>query len=193
MSPPKAERFDSVVAEAAPAAKAPPVASPKSAQLELLEGDEIIQLSIKPSLWFIPLISFQAIATLAVVAAALTAIMQTGTTPWAPLPFQILAGLAMLRLGIATLQWASCLYVLTNRRVMRFQGVTSVDVAECRLTRISQAELHATWSQRALWLGSIHLTPIDGHARGLIWEHVARPLEVHELVIRAIRKSQSKD
>ena len=54
--PPAADPFETVVAES------PTVAAPTkkaAASLELLDDDEIIQLSIRPSPWCIPLYSFK--------------------------------------------------------------------------------------------------------------------------------------
>jgi uncharacterized membrane protein YdbT with pleckstrin-like domain len=183
-----------VVVEATPA-QAPRVAAPQAAtaKIELLDGDEIIQVSLKPSLWFIPLVSFNVIVLVAFVAAALDLVWQTASTPHVATAIQVLAGLAALRVGIATLQWASRLYVLTNRRVMRFTGILNVHVTECRLARISAVDLHLRWYGRWLRLGSIHMRTEDTQRAVLAWDDVARPQELHELLVRAIRKAQSKE
>jgi len=44
--------------------------------------------------------------------------------------------------------------------------------------------------QQLLQLASIELTPTTENALPIIWEHVAHPQEVHEKLVRAIRKSQ---
>ena len=193
MNPP--EPVKSVVAEAHPvAAEAPRVAAPHAAaKLEMLDGDEIIQVSIKPSLWFIPLVSFNVLVVIAFAATALTPLLHAGSTPSRDAVYQVLIALAALRLGIATLQWASRLYVLTNRRVMHFKGVLNVKVAECRLVKISAVDLVVPWYGRALRLGSIRMQPGEGGGAPLLWDDVARPQEIHELLVRAVRKSQSKD
>lgn len=187
------EPIKSVVAEAPPAVKPAPVAVPRAAAKVELDGDEVIQLSIKPSFWFIPLVSSRVLLVIVFVAAALGIAMRTGSTPAAAMPFQILAGLAALRLGIATLQWASRLYVLTNRRVMRFRGVLIVDVAECRLAKISAADIHAPWYGPPLRLGTIRMRAAEPQLTPLDWEDVARPQELHEILVRAIRKAQNRD
>ena len=186
------DRPDNLVAEVAPAAEAPPVTTAKTAaKLELLDGDEIIQLSIKPSLWLIPLVSVNLLALIVAAAVALAVAMRAGYLPETAAPFQILAGLAGLRLAVATLQWGSRLYVLTNRRVMRFRGVLTVDVAECRLTKISQVDLHIPAYGRALRLGSIRLRSAEAPAASLDWDDVARPHHIHETLVRAVRKAQT--
>lgn len=189
----KPDPVKAVVVEATPA-ETPRVAAPATAaKLELLDGDEIIQVSIKPSPWFIPLVSFSVIVPIAFVAAALAVIMPTASGSHVTIAFQVLAAVAALRIGIATLQWASRLYVLTNRRVMRFTGVVNVHVTECRLARISAVDLHLPWYARLLRLGSIQMRSEGQKALLLTWDDVARPHEIHELVVRAVRKSQSKE
>ncbi len=183
------QAINSVVAETPPTAQAHPTEAAKTAVRVELDGDEIIQFSIKPSLWFIPLASLNVLAILAFIAAALAVAMRTGSLAPSATPFQVLAGLAGLRLGVATLQWASRLYVLTNRRIMRFRGVFAVDVAECRLAKISAVDLHWAWYGRLLRLGTIRMQPLQQPA-ALNWEDVARPQESHELVVRAVRKAQ---
>ncbi len=183
--------FPSTVAEVPPAVEANPVATAKTAaKLELLDGDEVIQLSIKPSLWYIPLVSLGWVGAVGLLAVALALALRNGWTREGLIAFQVLVGLAALRLGIATLQWASRLYVLTNRRVMRFKGVLSVTVAECRLARISAIDLQAPLYARALRLGSIRMQPADEGLPPLTWDDVARPHEIHEILERAIRKAQ---
>lgn len=185
------EPAPSSVAEAPPAVEATPVPAVKAAaKLQILDEDEVIQLSIKPSLWFIPLVSLGWVAAAGLLAAALALAQRSGWTREGLLAFQVLVGIAALRLGVATLQWASRLYVLTNRRVLRFKGVLSVDVAQCRLARISAVDLYTPAYARALRLGSIRMRPVDPDQPLLSWDEVARPQEIHEILERAIRKSQ---
>lgn len=186
--------FSTVVAEAPPAAAKPARVAPvKTAAGLELDGDEIIQLSIKPSLWFIPAASARVLVVLLFAALALGIAMQTGSLQPGMLPFQILLVIAALRLGMATLQWASRLYVLTNRRVLRFTGALSVQGAECRLSRIAEVEVHLAWYGRLLRLGTLHMRPTDPDRAALNWDDVSRPFDVHEIVIRAVRNSQSRD
>jgi hypothetical protein len=182
----------SVVAEAPPAIERPAVAAPQAAaKLELLDGDEIIQLSIKPSLWFIPLVSAGVLGLVLVLGLALALAMRAGATPMAAMPFQVLGCVAAVRLGVAMLQWASRLYVLTNRRVLRFTGVLKVEVTECRLLKIAGVDVRFAWYGRPLRLGTIQMLSADNHARTVIWDDLARPQETHELLVRAIRKAQA--
>ena len=190
----KVEPTPSVVTEVPQAIKAPPVTAVKTAaQLELLDGDEIIQLSIKPSLWYIALVSAGWLFAVGVLVVVLAIGMQPTWTREGLIAIQVLIGVAALRVGVAMLQWASRLYVLTNRRVMRFKGVFNVDVLERRLVQISAVDLHVRWCDRALRLGSIHMPTAEDPRPPVIWDDVARPHEIHEILERAIRKAQSKD
>lgn len=183
-------RLDAVAAEAAPAAldRIGPAAA---AKLDLLDGDEIIQFSIKPSAWYIFLVSARWIGVSLVLGAALTFIVQGRWNVLASVTFQALSLAAVGRVGVATLQWASRLYVLTNRRVLAFKGVMSVEVAQCLLTRVSAADLRVTGGQNLLRLGSIHIVTDREPSAPLIWQHIARPVEVHQLLLNAIRRSQA--
>jgi membrane protein YdbS with pleckstrin-like domain len=183
----------SVVAEAPSGAKGATVTAEKRAAKVELDGDELIQFTIKPSLWFILIASYKWILATALLGAAVAVTMQTGHNPKLITPFQLLAGVAALVVVIATLQWATRLYVLTTRRVMRFKGSHNVDVVACPLNRISGVALNSHPLQRLLRLGSIHITPADPGTPTIVWEHLAHPDEVHDRLMRAIRKSQSRD
>jgi uncharacterized membrane protein YdbT with pleckstrin-like domain len=139
------------------------------------------------------LVSSHVIVFAAVLTVVVALAMRSGATQVAAVPFQVLAGMVAIRAGIAALQWASRLYVLTNRRVMCFQGVFSVRSAECPLARISAADVHAHWVARIVRTGTIRMQPVDAAAPAVTWDDVARPEEIHELLVRAIRKAQSKD
>src|SRR5437762_12286393 len=159
---------------AEPARVVAPVVAPAAA-LNILSGDEIIQLSIKPSLWFIPIVSARWVLTM-VLLAAIVVVGSRLTTWFSQIAFNTFLSIAAARLAIAALQWASRLYVLTNRRVIRSKGVRNVEVAQCLLTRISGVELRANWQQQQLRLGSIHMPNLNNTP--IVWENIARPAQV---------------
>ncbi len=181
----------SVVVEATPAHPAAAVAAPKAAPIEL-GGDEIIQLSVKPSLWFIPLVSLRWLGVTALLAVLLAVLFRQGWTSDAVIALQAVIGVAATRLGIAALQWASRLYLLTNRRVMRFRGVWRVELTECPLAKLSQADLEVSPVQRPLRIGTIYMATAT-QPTSISWSHIARPAEVHERLLRAIRNSQPRE
>jgi len=164
----------------------------RDARLELLDGDEIIELSIKPSLWFVAIVSLRFILAVAVVAALID---WTARSSGAPLTSYV-AILAVLgaagRLAVAGLQWASRVYILTNRRVMRMAGVLNVVVDDCRLKLVGGTNLVLAPAPRLLGLGSIRITPSGDGQSPIVWEHVARAGAIYAKLVRAIKKAQSK-
>lgn len=159
--------------------------------LAMLDGGEIIELSIKPSLWYL-LISagrFTVLCALLAVATGLAAPPASSAVGTLAITGYLVAAAA--RVGVAALQWASRLYVLTNRRVLRFRGILTVHVSDCPLSRVADAELHRSVSQRLLRLGSIRVEPLDKRLEAVSWEHIARPVQVHEALLRAIRRARS--
>lgn len=154
-----------------------------------ISGDEIIEMSIKPSLWYIPVVSFRVVTGVVLLAAA--ALGLDHDLAQRPL-IGYLAGLLVLsRLAFAALQWASRVYVLTNRRVIRFSGVLSVTVLECPLRSVSDARLFATWYQALLRLGSVVIERHTAAPVRINWAHIAQPRVVHEKLLRAIQRAQS--
>ena len=165
------------------------VAAPVRAA-QVLDGGEIIEMSIKPSLWFIPIVSGRFVASSVALIALLFAVAPVAQSTVASIAV-IGAGLAALtRVALASLQWASRLFVLTNRRVLRFSGVSSVQIRECDLVWIARAELRVGPVQRWLGLGSIRVIPRNEVAPRITWEHVPQAALVHERLMRAIRRTQ---
>ncbi len=181
-------RFEAVPLDAGPAAA---LEEPVAGALPLLDQNEIVELSIKPSPWFVLIVSIRFVLTTVVVAALAATLLRdrTGFASAYVLPLAVLV--VALRLGVASLQWASRVYLLTNRRLMRLAGVVSVRVTECMLARVSRANLELTTLQRLLRVGSIHIAGADGDSQTLVWEHVAGAGEVYAKVVRAIRRAQS--
>ena len=181
-------RVDAVPADASPAAtidKAP------AAQLELLDGDEIVELSIKPSRWFITIVSLRFVVIVGALAAAIAIVTRDSGSLVADyaVPLAVLA--ALVRAVVASLQWASRAYVLTNRRVMRLAGVLDVDIVDCQLMRVGGTDLRLGTIPRLFGLGSIHITPAGEKQTPIVWEHVAKAGEIYAKLTRAIKKAQS--
>lgn len=163
----------------------------RSRPLAMLDGGEIIELSIKPSLWYLPICAGRFIVLCALLAVATGLVAPPASSALGILAITGFVAAAVVRLGVAALQWASRLYVLTNRRVLHFRGILSVHVNECPLSRVAEAELHSSVPQRLLRLGSIRVEPLDKRLETVSWEHIARPAQVHEMLLRAIRRGRS--
>ena len=108
---------------------------------QLLDGGETVLLAIKPSLWFIAFNSVRWILILSLVVVGVLW-MSPGWQPVEPrLLIQAAIGVMVLRLAVASLQWVSRLYVLTNRRMMRFHGVLKAAIFQIPLTHIDTTTL----------------------------------------------------
>jgi hypothetical protein len=139
----------------------------------------------------VPLVSVGGVAAMVVIAAGVSTLASTlGWTPVLQLVFQMAVLGSVLRVAFASLQWASRLYVLTNRRVMVFQGVFNVNVSECKLAHIADALLDVAWHERPLRLGSVRMPPKLDDLPTIHWTCLSRPGEIQHLLARAIRQSR---
>ena len=157
----------------------------------LLDGDEVVLLAIKPSLWFIPFSSFRWLAAMGLIIAAAPYLARSvpAVEGQGRLIIQAAAVLAAVRLLAAAMQWVSRLYVLTNRRLMRIRGVFNVDIFECPLTRIQNTFLRFGWHERLVGVGTIGFATAGTASTEAYWHNVAHPLEVHERIRRAIQRA----
>jgi uncharacterized membrane protein YdbT with pleckstrin-like domain len=160
----------------------------------LLDGGEIVILAIKPSLWFILLTAGRWLAVI-LVALLLAIKLQdlSGVYVFSPVNLIKMAmAAAALRVAHDLLQWVSRLYVLTNRRVMRIRGVFNVDIFECSLVKIQNTFVTLSIVQRVLRLGSVHFATAGTGQVEASWQHVGRPLEIHQKVRETIRRAQNR-
>lgn len=159
----------------------------------LLDGGEIVYFAIKPSPWFVLLVSLRWVV-FGLFLAALTLVEVV------PLPnqarwylYQLGFWLAAGRLGWALLEWVSRLYVLTNRKAMRIRGVFSVEVFSCSLDRIQNTYVTMSATERLARTGTVTFQTAAGGASGTAsWRIVARPLEIHEKLREAIGRAQNR-
>src|SRR5262245_17227138 len=83
--------------------------------IALLDSSEIIELSIKPSLWFVPIVAARTVLTSLLIAGVVALAARTAGG-WSSLHQSVVA-IALLaaaaRIVLASLQWASRLYILT--------------------------------------------------------------------------------
>jgi len=161
----------------------------------LLDGGEVVELKIKPSLWFILFASFRMLLAMGLIV-ALSYPLSRVLDPVGlsrPLLLKVAMALAGARLAIATLQWVSRIYVLTNRRVMRIRGIFNVDIFECQLSRIQNTFMRLTLYERLFALGTIGFATAGTGGIEASWENVNHPLEIHERVRAAIHKAQGRN
>lgn len=154
----------------------------------LLAGGERVTLAIKPSRWFIVIVSlpFAAVVAVAAMSWALIDPNHAAILYWQTALFFI-AGRVML----AVLQWMGRLYVLTDLRIMRFTGVFATEVYDCPLRRIASTKLTAGLRERVLRLGTILIRGQIQQRAAADWQHVAQPREVHRKIRSAVARSRS--
>lgn len=158
----------------------------------LLAENEIIELSCRPSLWFVPITSARFVLSMSALCAASVWLQWNGVSGPLATAVTLFSAAALARIGLATLQWASRLYILTNRRVFAYKGVLSVQVSQCPLVRIERADLLVTTVQKALGLGTVRITPAADLCGDVFWEHLSDPTQTYQKLIRAIRRAQNE-
>lgn len=159
----------------------------------LLNGGEIVHFAIKPSPWFVVLVSLRWLAVAIVLAVLASRDVMPYGYRW--YLYQLAAAVAGARLAWAILEWVSRLYVLTNRRVMRIRGVFNVELFECQLSKLQNTFATFSLPERITRAGTITFqTAAAGGGGGgtASWRVVSRPLEIHERLREAIRRDQNR-
>jgi hypothetical protein len=156
---------------------------------DLLQTGEIILLLLKPSAWSIVL---ECLKTLSAVALVVVCCIWAEEYRQLPLHHNdtLLAAttLITLRLFWEFLDWMGRAYILTDRRVVRVQGVSRVQVFEVPLKKIDHTTLTFSNRERVIGLGTIVFHLFDHPYDQLHWRMIARPGEVYPIVVKAIEK-----
>ena len=184
---------DPCLAEADPATgEANDVASDVARLLPvgLLQPDELVILFLKPSAWYVILGSWRSLLAIGAVVALLLWFVGLGWLPSEARREIILfaAGCAAVRLVWQFLEWLSRVYVLTDRRVVRVRGVLRINVFESALRHIQHTSTTFNLRERATGLGSIHFATAGTGVAEASWEMIARPMEVHQTVVKALER-----
>jgi len=153
---------------------------------ERLENGELVILAVKPSRWLALLVSWPVV----VVAAAVTGAAYAADRFWALAINEEMVALlctaaACTRVTVGCLQWLGRLYVLTDRRVMRFSGVFRQVFWHCPLRAIREVHLSTTPPERLLAVGSLLFELDDERRQGGHWMHLAAAREVLQIVEEA--------
>ena len=158
----------------------------------LLDDGELVLLAIRPSAWFVVLVSGPVLAV-AVVLGLGAYLADKGFGPSAPYRsvLYFCAAAFCARLVLAAFQWVGRLYVLTNRRVLWISGVLRVAVSQCPLPKVRATRLSATLGERLVGIGSLVFELRGGQEPPDAWITIARPKEVQEQVESAIRRAGS--
>jgi hypothetical protein len=155
----------------------------------VLDGGEIIELAIKPSMWR-PL--FDSLSWL-VVGFVLAAVVVWFGRPIRGLSLngtaQVILLVPFVQLAIAVIRWVPTWYVLTNRRIIVIQGVRAPRIASCLLLDVRNTYLHVALAERLTRLGTITFVADHSDRTSYIWQSVARPEEIHAKIRRAIENA----
>ena len=164
----------------------------RTAELErLLHDDEIIILAVKPSSWFVLLVSLPVLWVLVALACgAYVADHFFGVEIPLKAAALLLSFIALLRITLASFQWLGLLYVLTNRRVIHIRGIVRINLAQCQLKDVRELIPTAAAIERALSVGSLYFSPAYDKAVPIAWIHLADPSQVHQVVEEAIHKAR---
>lgn len=157
---------------------------------ELIQPGEIVILLIKPSPWYIVLEPLRTLAVMVVVV-GLTLIAQQHTDFFGDSRRDlVLAGVLVigLRLFWQFLEWMSRVYVLTDRRVIRVQGVLRISVFETPLNKIQHTETYFSIRERFFALGTLGFATAGTGLVEAYWRMIAKPLEVHKVVVQTINR-----
>ena len=154
---------------------------------EKLEDGELILLAVKPSRWFVLLVSWPAILLAALVpAGAYLLVGMLGSEVPGRLVGLICTAVACTRVTFACLQWQGRLYILTNRRVIRVKGAFREDLAQCRLKDLAGLHLCSPLPDRLLGVASLLFERTDGKPSGDVhWIILAEPKDVQRAVHEA--------
>lgn len=143
-------------------------------------------LILKPSIWYMVVsgLRFHAMCGILICAGILLAEKLPGTH----LMINFVVFMMALRLMWAILVWMGQVYVLSDRRIISISGVFNIEVFDCPLRRVARTRIIYSTRERILRLGTIQIIPSDDEMPDGAWQMIARPLEVHEVVVATISK-----
>ncbi|MHC4563065.1 MAG: hypothetical protein ACYS8X_09870 [Planctomycetota bacterium] len=145
----------------------------------LLQDGEIIILSIKPSPWYVLLVSLPVLVASAVTVAVAAACNRFGLlTTVHPVIYAVATVCMVGRLVAAGVQWMGVRYVLTNHRMLRLRTFLSTAVYEVPLTLIDRAAVGVSMPERLVGVGSVCYLDENGKPFGAVWLCLADPHEV---------------
>lgn len=154
----------------------------------MLEPSEIIVGVWRPNLAWIALRSARGVSVLVVVTLLAAATAGWAQHSWEWLVLQAGAVLICARLGAAGAEWASRVYVLTDRRVLRRRGVLAPTVYSANLNALQRVELLQTRLDRALRSGTITFSSRNEGHYDAAWVMISNAAEVLALIEETRRR-----
>ncbi len=168
---------------------APEVSARATAMLpaQVLQPGELIILLLKPSPWFIVLDALGSIAWLIAIVAAALLIDATGLTHVGRRDLVLLgAALVGMRLFWQFLEWLGRVYVLTDRRVIRVEGVLRIHIFETALRNVQHTSTRFSLRERLFGLGTLSFATAGTGIVEAYWRMIAHPLDIHRIVIQTL-------
>lgn len=155
----------------------------------ILQDGELVLIILKPSRWFILLSTLRF--------AAVVAILMIGSKvfdehlPGRALVYVEIGALLIAgRFFWATLQWMGRLYILTDLRIVRLEGVFSIDIYDCPLRKVARTRLLFSTRERLTRLGTVEIQPADDDMKLGYWQMIRRPQAVHDQIVAAINRAR---
>ena len=153
---------------------------------QVLEDGEIVIITVKPSLWLIPLTCWPVALAAGIAAGAVHLLGKDGAG--ASVVLVLCLGAVALKTGLATLNWLGRLYVLTNRRVLTLHGVMRCEVGHCPLEHLQDIHVTAAMDARLVRVGNLVFDCCPGGRGGTTWDYVGRPDRLRQDVLDAIAR-----
>jgi len=156
----------------------------------VLKDGETVLLAIKPSGWFVLMVSWPVLALVGLVALMVYVVCEyfRPNISQSPVMFLCLTA-ACVRIVVASMQWLGRMYILTDRRMMRVRGVVRTDVAGWALKDVRGLSLSAGRADQLLGIASLLVVAGEDDTPQAAWTYLARPIEVHRIVNEAVRRA----
>ena len=168
----------------------PTIAAPATAERDVLSGGEIILLALKPSPWFVLLVSVPVLIAAGVVAALAYVSTAYCGVDCDRLAYSFAIVVTLLRLTVASWQWLGQTYLLTNLRVLNIRGLVKVQTAFVPLVEIEQVQLAESIPERVLGVGTLYFNDTAHPSPRLIWLSIAQPAKTQAAVEEAINRAR---
>jgi hypothetical protein len=174
------------------AAAAAPMGTASLATLltgHILQDGEVVLIVTKPSRLFVILSGLKFIAVVCI--GMIAAHVFNDRIPGRSSTYSE-AGIVLIaaRVVWAVMQWMSKLYILTDLRIIRLEGVFSLDIFDCPLRKVARTRLLRCTRERLTGLGTIEIIPTLDHLPAGLWQMIRKPRVVLDQIVAAVNRAQ---
>jgi uncharacterized membrane protein YdbT with pleckstrin-like domain len=149
----------------------------------ILEPGEIIIGMWRPTAWYVPLRSARIVIGVALAAVATAGAAGSASLEWTTPIVQVAAALIVARVAWVMADWASRVYVLTDRRVMRRRGIVSPTIYQVPLQRLKRVDLAQSAPARLVGTGTVNFSQQSQGGYDAAWVLAPRAAELRQLVL----------